>query len=137
MMGSSSPLANFEPYPPGGDKQMERIDLFRHLVAMAASDGTFTESEVQMLAVRANQWNITQQQFDDVITEIRSGHVALAIPQRMEEKVELLKNMMHMMAIDGDLAEEEKRMCAMASAQMGFTSEQFDQILDELLNDVA
>jgi uncharacterized tellurite resistance protein B-like protein len=116
---------------------MERIDLFRHLVAMAASDGTFTESEVQMLAVRANQWDITQQQFDDVITEIRSGHVALAIPQRMEEKVELLKNMMHMMAIDGDLAEEEKRMCAMASAQMGFTSDQFDQILDELLNDVA
>ncbi len=137
MMGASSPLANFEPYPPGGDKPMERIDLFRHLVAMAASDGTFTESEVQMLAVRANQWNITQQQFDDVITEIRSGHVALAIPQRMEEKVELLKNMMHMMAIDGDLAEEEKRMCAVASAQMGFTSEQFDQILDELLNDVA
>lgn len=116
---------------------MERIDLFRHLVAMAASDGTFTESEVQMLAVRANQWNISQQQFDTVIAEIRTGHVALAIPQRMDEKVELLKNMMHMMAIDGDLAEEEKRMCAMASAQMGFTSEQFDQILDELLNDVA
>ncbi len=116
---------------------MERIDLFRHLVAMAASDGEFSESEVQMLAVRANQWDITQDQFDQVIADIQSGHIALIIPQAVEDKVELLKNMMHMMAIDGVLAEEEKRMCAMASAHMGFSSGQFDQILDDLLRDVG
>jgi uncharacterized tellurite resistance protein B-like protein len=116
---------------------MPKLDLFRHLVAIAASDGEFSNSEVQMLAVRANQWNITQQQFDDVVTEIKSGHVHLKLPVRMDERVELLKNMMHMMAIDGVLAEEEKKMCAMASARMGFTSEQFDQILDELLKDLA
>jgi len=55
----------------------------------------------------------------------------------VEDKVELLKNMMHMMAIDGVLAEEEKRMCAMASAHMGFSSGQFDEILDDLLRDVG
>jgi uncharacterized tellurite resistance protein B-like protein len=116
---------------------MERIELFRHLVAIAASDGEFTESEVQMLAVRANQWDITQQQFDQIITEIQAGEVHLQLPRELDEKVELLKNMMHMMAIDGELAEEEKRMCAMASARMGFTAEQFDQILDDLLKDVC
>jgi len=115
---------------------LERIDLFRHLVAMAASDGEFKESEVQMLAVRANQWNITQDQFEDIIADIKSGKVDLKIPGGLEDKIELLKNMMHMMAIDGELAEEEKRMCAMASAKMGFTSEQFDRILDDLLRDV-
>lgn len=116
---------------------MQKIDLFRHLVAIAASDGEFSESEVQMLAVRANQWNVTQQQFEQVVAEIQSGHLNLKLPTRMNERVELLKNMMHMMAIDGDLAEEEKRMCAMASARMGFTSQQFDGILDELLSDLA
>jgi uncharacterized tellurite resistance protein B-like protein len=116
---------------------MQKIDLFRHLVAIAASDGEFSASEVQMLAVRANQWNITQQQFEDVLAEIRTGHVDLKLPARMDERVELLKNLMHMMAIDGSLAEEEKRMCAMASARMGFTGEQFDGILDELLKDLA
>jgi uncharacterized tellurite resistance protein B-like protein len=116
---------------------MPKLDLFRHLVAMAASDGEFTESEVQMLAVRANQWNINQQQFDEIVAEIQAGRVALKLPSRMDERIELLKNMMHMMAIDGTLAEEEKRMCAMASARMGFSSEQFDQILDDLLKDMG
>ncbi|MDP1562808.1 MAG: hypothetical protein Q8M16_15630 [Pirellulaceae bacterium] len=116
---------------------MPKLELFRHLVAIAASDGEFSESEVQMLAVRANQWNITQRQFEDIVSEIQSGHVNLTLPARMDERVELLKNMMHMMAIDGELAEEEKKMCAMASARMGFTSEQFDQILDELLKDMT
>lgn len=116
---------------------MERIEMFRHLVAMAASDGEFSESEVQMLAVRANQWEVTQAQFDQIITDIQSGRVELQIPAAPEEKVELLKNIMHMMAIDGVLAEEEKRMCAMASARMGFTSDQFDEILDELLSDIS
>lgn len=116
---------------------MPKIELFRHLVAMAASDGEFSESEVQMLAVRANQWNITQLQFEEIVAEIKSGHVNLKLPARMDDRVELLKNMMHMMAIDGELSEEEKKMCALASARMGFTSEQFDQILDELLKDMT
>ena len=116
---------------------MERIEMFRHLVAMAASDGEFSESEVQMLAVSANQWEVTQAQFDQIITDIQSGRVELQIPADTEEKVELLKNIMHMMAIDGVLADEEKRMCAMASARMGFTSDQFDEILDELLSDIS
>lgn len=116
---------------------MDRVNLFRHLVAMAASDGEFKEAEVQMLAVRANQWNITEEQFLSTIEDIKNGRLELHVPTEPEGKVELLKNMMHMMAIDGELAEEEKRLCAMASATMGFDEQQFDAILDELLGQVG
>lgn len=116
---------------------MDRVNLFRHLVAMAASDGEFKEAEVQMLAVRANQWNITEEQFLSTIEDIKNGRLELRVPREPEGKVELLKNMMHMMAIDGELAEEEKRLCAMASATMGFDEKEFDAILDELLGQVG
>lgn len=116
---------------------MDRLNLFRHLVAMAASDGEFKEAEVQMLAVRANQWNITEAQFQSTIADIKDGRLELRVPEDREGKIELLKNMMHMMAIDGDLAEEEKRLCAMASATMGFSDQEFDAILDDLLGEVG
>lgn len=116
---------------------MDRVNLFRHLVAMAASDGEFKESEVQMLAVRANQWNITEEQFQQTVEAIKEGRLELKVPTEPEGKVELLKNMMHMMAIDGELADEEKRLCAMASATMGFDDKQFDAILDDLLKEIG
>lgn len=116
---------------------MDRVNLFRHLVAMAASDGEFKESEIQMLAVRAEQWSITEAQFIETISDIKEGRLELVMPKEQDAKVELLKNMMHMMAIDGELAEEEKRLCAMASATMGFDEAQFDKILDDLLGEVG
>lgn len=102
---------------------------------MAASDGKFNEAEVQMLAIRANQWNITQGQFEDAISDIREGRIELRIPDSKDDRIELLKNLVHMMAIDGILAEKEKRLCAEASTKMGFTSEQFETIVDDLLSE--
>jgi len=116
---------------------LDRLNLFRHLVAMAASDGEFKQAEVEMLAVRANQWEITQQQFEETIADIQAGRLELAIPVEEEAKILLLKNMVHMMAIDGELAEEEKRLCADASAKMGFKGAQFDEILNDLLNEIG
>lgn len=104
---------------------------------MAASDGEFKESEIEMLAVRANQWDITQQQFEETIADIQAGKLELKIPVEEEGKILLLKNMMHMMAIDGELAEEEKRLCAMASVTMGFQDAQFDEILNDLLEEIG
>lgn len=112
---------------------MEKLNIFHHLVAMAAADGKFTESELKMLAVRANQWNVSEEQFQDALQGVKNNTLKLEVPTEISEKAELLKNMMHMMAIDGKLAEEEKRLCATASATMGFSDRQFDSILDDLI----
>jgi hypothetical protein len=42
--------------------------------------------------------------------------------------------MLRLMAVDGEMAEMEKRLCAQASGKMDFTSQQFNQILDEVIN---
>jgi hypothetical protein len=51
----------------------------------------------------------------------------------MEDRVIMLKEMIRLMAIDGVMAEPEKRLCAVASGRMEFTSKQFSQILDEVI----
>ena len=44
-----------------------------------------------------------------------------------------MSEMIRLMAIDGELAEIEKRICAAASAKMDFTPPEFDTILDEVV----
>ena len=43
--------------------------------------------------------------------------------------------MIKLMAVDGHLDEMEKLLCAQASAQMDFTSVQFNELLNEVLGD--
>jgi hypothetical protein len=46
----------------------------------------------------------------------------------------MLKEMIRLMAADGELAETEKNLCAAASASMEITSDEFNVIIDALLD---
>ncbi len=48
----------------------------------------------------------------------------------------MLKEMIRLMAVDGEVAEMEKRLCAYASGRMELTTLQFNQILDEVIQEV-
>ena len=100
---------------------------------MAAIDNKFTEEEVQYLAQRANQWQISSDEFETALAGISEGQLEVNIPEGFEARVVLMKEMIRMMAIDGELADMEKRLCAQASGKMDFTTQQFGQILDEVI----
>ena len=112
---------------------MDKLETFHNLVNMAAIDNKFTEEEVEFLARRANQWDISNDEFETALAGISEGHLEVNIPEAYEDRVLLLKEMIRMMAIDGELAEMEKRLCAQASGKMDFTTQQFGQILDEVI----
>ena len=112
---------------------MDHVELFHNLVNLAAVDGKFTDEEVEFLASRAEQWNIPGDEFETAMAGLTSGHIEIKIPDAHDDRVVLLKEMLRMMAIDGELAEVEKRMCAMASAKMDFTNQQFEEILDAVI----
>ena len=63
----------------------------------------------------------------------RDRGVELQLPMEKDDRRELMRQLIHMMAIDGELAQVEKELCATASAKMELTSEEFTQILDSLL----
>ena len=114
---------------------MHRIELFHNLVNLAAVDGKFTDEEIHFLAERAERWDISQDEFETAMVGVTSGQLEVKVPEEYEQKVELMKEMLRLMAIDGELAEQEKRLCAMASARMDFTSQQFEEILDAVISE--
>ena len=112
---------------------MDKLETFHNLVNMAAIDNKFTDEEVQFLAQRANDWKISNDEFETALAGISEGQLEVTIPESYEDRVVLLKEMIRIMAIDGELADMEKRLCAQASGKMDFTTQQFGQILDEVI----
>ena len=114
---------------------MDNLDLFHNLVNLAAADQKFTEEEIEFLVDRANRWGIPNDEFETAMAGIAAGEIQLNIPESHEDRVRLLKEMLRMIAVDGELNEMEKRICANASGQMDFTGPQFKQILDEVIRE--
>ena len=114
---------------------MERLDLFNNLVVLAAADRKFTEPEVAFLMVRAEDWGISQDDVEASLLLAGSPDAELTIPPERDDRIELLQEMIRLMAVDGELAEQEKRLCAIASARMDFTSQQFEEILDSVISE--
>lgn len=112
---------------------MDKLQTFHNLVNMAAIDNKFTDEEIEFLARRANEWEIPNDEFETALAGISEGQLEVTVPESHEDKVLLLKEMIRMMAIDGELADMEKRLCAQASGRMDFTTQQFGQILDEVI----
>jgi uncharacterized tellurite resistance protein B-like protein len=112
---------------------MDRFVLFKNLMIMAMADGRIADEEASLLSLRAKKWGLSPEQVQEAIDNAAAKEAALFLPKSKEDRLILLRELVHMMSIDGDLAEIEKRLCAWASAAMKITSEEFDRILDEVL----
>ncbi len=113
---------------------MEKLELFHNLVNLAAADKKFTEEEIKFLVDRANRWGIPDDEFETAMAGISTGEIQVSIPEGHDDRVLMMKEMLRLMAVDGEMAEMEKRICAQASGRMDFTSQQFNEILDDVIN---
>ena len=113
---------------------MDPLQLFHNLVNLAAADQKFAEEEIQFLVAHAERHNIPNEEFLTAIHGIEQGAVEIVLPESHEDRVTLLTEMIKLMAVDGEVAEMEKRICAQASAKMDFTSTQFSELLDKVLS---
>ncbi len=112
---------------------MDKLSIFHSLVNLAAADNKFTDEEIRFLVERADQWDIPTTEFDTALAGLTEGTLEVNIPESHENRIMLLKEMIRLMAVDGHLAEMEMQLCATASGKMDFTSQQFSDILDEIL----
>ncbi len=114
---------------------MNQADLFRNLLIMAAVDGRMSEAELRLLTERAAEWDISDDQFEDAIQDAISGDAELTIPTNGEDRSELLKEMIRMMAADGCLAEQQKKLLAVATTALGVNSTELNELIDSLLDE--
>lgn len=115
---------------------MPNRDLFNNLVNLAAADGKFTEEEVELLARRAEFWGISDEEFETAMAGISTGSIEIRLPESRTDRITLLKEMIRMMAVDGELSPVEKQLCATASARMEFSTHEFNTVLDQVLRDL-
>lgn len=115
---------------------MSNLELFHNLVNLAASDGKFKEEEVEMLARRAEHWNISDDEFETAIAGITTGTIEIHLPDGQTNRITLIKEMIRMMAVDGELSEVEKRLCATASARLDFSAHEFNSMVDQVLREL-
>ena len=87
---------------------MKCKDVLRYLLAMAAIDGDIRSEELVFLTERAISWGITDDEFESLLDEISTGETELVLPETTDEKVQILKNLIGLMAVDGSLHAEAK-----------------------------
>ena len=86
---------------------MDPIKLFHNLINLAAVDQKFTDEEIDYLIEVANRYNIPSEEFESGLTGIREGMIEVQLPEGEEDRQTLMKEMIKMMAVDGELNEME------------------------------
>ena len=112
---------------------MNRKDVLRYLLAMAAVDGRIRGEELVFLTERAITWGVTDDEFEALLDEISNGEPELKLPETMEEKVQILKNLIGLMAVDGALNMEEKQLFAQLATRMHVSAGEINHIIDTVL----
>lgn len=108
---------------------MNRVELFNNLVVMAAVDGKITDEEAAYLAQRAVHWGITEAEATRAIQNGMSSQRDFAVPPTKEGRLEVLREIIQMMAIDGELAGVEKQLCASAAVAMDISNAELKDVL--------
>jgi hypothetical protein len=88
---------------------------------------------MRLLSERAREWRLDDHQFTVAVNHCleRPGH--LRIPDSREERAELLRDALSVMASDGQLMDAEKRLFAFIAARMEFSAAEIDAIIMELV----
>ncbi len=116
---------------------MNHLELFHNLVNLAACDGKFTEQEIEFLADRAERWGIAKGEFETALAGIMEGNLELQIPESYDDRVTMMKEMLRLVASDGELADMEKHLCSLAAGKMDFSSAEFEQVLRSVIDEMA
>lgn len=112
---------------------MDLAVKLRNLLVMASADGSLTEREIAFLADRREKWGVPEDVFADAIRHAISDSPELELPESQEDRIDMLREMLQMMAADGELADVEKQLFATASVAMDISDEQLKEIIDSMV----
>lgn len=112
---------------------MEPLDMFKNLVVMAAADRAFAQEEIDFLSARAHALGLTDDDFRAVLDFAISGDATIDLPVAEEDRLELLRELIRMMAADGVLAEQEKELFASVAAKMDIGEARLNELIDSVL----
>ena len=108
-----------------------RRKRLRNLVVMAFADGSLGEREVNLVADRCSELGLDEYDLQKAVEYGLGDDAALEIPDSADEREDLLRDLIRMMAADGHLDESEKRLFALAAARMSISASDVERLIDE------
>lgn len=106
---------------------------FFNLYCMALSDEEFDFSERQVLHQIGVEHGISPEQINEVIC---TTNIKPAIPEKIEDKVACLYDLVRMAWADGKIEPEERSTIKKCVVRYGFLAENADGIVDYFINSV-
>ena len=111
-----------------------RLQL-QNLIVMALADGSLGEREVNLVADRCAELGLDEYDLQKAVEFGLGDDAALDLPSQRAEQVELMLDLIRMMAADGHLDEGEKRLFALAAAKMSMDVSEVDELIDLALKE--
>ncbi len=108
---------------------------FMNLLAVATADHQLTEREIKYLTKRAKELKLTDHQYNLAMNRALAHPGEVQIPRRKSDRNELMRDMLRVMAADGNLAEVEKQLFAIVAAYMKFEKPQVEALIDDVLKE--
>jgi uncharacterized tellurite resistance protein B-like protein len=112
---------------------MRHLDHLKNLVIMASADGSLSEREIALLVDRCSDLGLEEADLGRAVAFALSDEASLKLPTENQEQLEMLADMIRVMAADGELSEVEKRLFALAAAKMNVDRHELDHMIDKLI----
>lgn len=112
------------------DKKRIKSHL-RNLIHLAHIDGHFDDAERAIVQKMATKFGVTNEELEHMIKD--EDHFEYHPPVDLEERFELLYDIVMMMLADNELAESELKMFRMCALGLNFNHEKLDELTQYLI----
>lgn len=106
----------------------------RNLIEMAAADGHFADVEMDLLKSIAKRNNINESQLKEIRNNPSSAQ--FEVPTDSKEKFSQLYDLVHMMAVDTSVHEEERKLSNLFAIKFGYPKAKVEEIINVIHSNI-
>jgi hypothetical protein len=107
-----------------GDKRR----YLRNVIVISAMDGKVTPEEQAFIGRLREELEISRDEFDEVVAEVRKNPQRLSVPRGPEAR-EVFDTLVEAARADGEITEREKRLLRKVARHIGFSEQELAEIL--------
>ena len=114
----------------GSQKQIK--SHFENLISVAMADGKLDDTEYQFLLRVGEKLYTTEEEIKKILE--KRHHYVFHAPARKEERLDLLKDLISMVLIDGKILQEEINMCKKFAISLHYKTDTVVEIVNCLIS---
>ncbi|MGB3850217.1 MAG: hypothetical protein WA958_09635 [Tunicatimonas sp.] len=107
-----------------------KLEHFINLVAIAAADGYLDAREREFLAERAEENGMRAEEFNNIIRD--ADKLQFVVPLNQMEREDQLNDAVFMSMVDGEISEQEYKLCISLADRLGIKSQEVDSVVDSV-----